>query len=51
VDTDLNEDEKTFESEFHKIYFNPADEKAAGTYLTTYLLVMPEMLVGLPTKV
>jgi hypothetical protein len=39
VDTDLNEDEKTFESEFHKIYFNPADEKAAGTYLYNLPLI------------
>jgi hypothetical protein len=31
VDTDLKETEKAFESEFNKIYFDPADEKAAGT--------------------
>jgi len=33
VDTDLKETEKAFESEFNKIYFDPADEKAAGAYL------------------
>jgi hypothetical protein len=32
VDTNLKESEKAFESEFNKIYFNPADEKAAGTF-------------------
>jgi hypothetical protein len=33
ADVDLHESEASFESEFHKKYFNPSDEKKAGDKL------------------